>query len=356
MEDLGLVTSALFVDYNRNGLQDLIVATEWGPVRLFENQGGNFVERTGEYGLNEYTGWLQGLSAGDFTGNGYPDLVVTNWGENTYYQDTSADKPLKLFYNDFNQNGRIDIIDSYFDKAMDGYVPRRHLSKYQSIQHVLNNTESNRRFAGSTVGQLLNLESEQLHTKKINTLTHMVFLNDEGKGFNSAPLPVKTQFAPGFYGGVADMDNDGNEDIFMTQNFFTVPEKSIKPDAGRSKWLKGDGNGNFEVVPGHISGVKIYGDPRGAALGDINNNGKVDLIVSQNSSKTRLFFNKTEKSGYSVRLTGPDNNKDGVGSTIRRIYEGGKKGPARFIKTASGYWSQNSMKPMLKCFRIVLNG
>ncbi len=347
MEDLGLVTSALFVDYNQNGLQDLIVATEWGPVRLFENQGGNFVERTDEYGLNEYTGWWQGLAAGDFTGNGYPDLAVTNWGENTYYQDTSADKPLKLFYNDFNQNGRIDIIDSYFDKAMDGYVPRRHLSKYQSIHHVLNNTESNRRFAGSTVEQLLNLESEQLPTKKINTLTHMVFLNDEGNGFNSAPLPVKTQFAPGFYVGVADMDNDGNEDIFMTQNFFTVPEKSIKPDAGRSKWLKGDGNGNFEVVPGHISGVKIYGDQRGAALGDINNNGKVDLIVSQNSSKTRLFFNKTERSGYSVRLTGPDNNKDGIGSTIRLIYEGGKKGPARFIKTASGYWSQNSMTQIM---------
>ncbi|CAN5204252.1 VCBS repeat-containing protein [soil metagenome] len=347
LEEAGLVTAALFVDYNQNGWQDLLLATEWGPVRLFENREGRFVEQTQALGLDRYHGWWQGIATGDFTGNGYPDLVVANMGENTVYQTGMGEKPIKLFYGDFNRNDRLDIIESYYDASTGGYVPRRQLSAFESIRHVLHNSESNRRFAESTVEELLNRDLDRIHSKKINTLRHTVFINQEGKGFEARPLPAKAQLAPGFYVGVADVDNNGHEDIFMSQNFFAVAEEVIRPDAGRGIWLKGNGEGEFTVVPGHLSGVKIYGDQRSAALGDFTGDGRVDLAVSQNGAETRLFVNQSERRGLRVQLQGPAWNSSGVGSSLRLIYEDGSKGPLRNIQAGSGYWSQNSLTHVL---------
>jgi hypothetical protein len=156
-EDLGLVTSALFIDYNRSGEQDLVMTTEWGTVRLFENNGGEFTERTAGLGLEGYTGWWQGIATGDFTGNGYPDLVVTNWGENSPYQIGKSGKPLRMFYGDFNWNGTIDIMDSYYEESVGGYVPRRQASEYESIMDVIYHIATDREFATSSVEEILRI-------------------------------------------------------------------------------------------------------------------------------------------------------------------------------------------------------
>ena len=347
LEDLGLVTSALFVDYNLNGQQDLIVATEWGSIYLFENRNGKLTDRSDELNLSGHLGWWQGLAAGDFTGNGYPDLVVTNMGENTPYKRATKERPLKLYFDDMNRDGHVDIIDAYYDEELGGYVPRRQLAKFLYLRNELINTETNRRFANSTINDLVSQGADQLSSKEINTLKHTVFLNQEGNGFIAKPLPVKAQLAPGFYVGVADMDNNGIEDIFLTQNFFTVADINIRPDAGRGLWLRGDGKGNFEAVPGHESGVMVYGDQRGAALGDFDGDGKVDLAVTQNAAETKLFRNNTDKRGIRIQLQGPPKNISGIGSRMSLIYDDNKKGPARTVQAGSGYLSQNSSTQIL---------
>ncbi|MFO7845434.1 MAG: FG-GAP-like repeat-containing protein [Balneolaceae bacterium] len=349
--DIGLVTDALFIDLNKNGAQDLILATEWGPVRVFENENGRFVDQTEKWGLHEFNGLWQGLSTGDFTGNGYPDLVVTNRGENSPYQLNDSKYPLKLFYRDFNQNQQLDIIDTYYDEATGGYVPRRKYLDFSPLhENMLLNIGSHREFARSTIEDLTRMDPDDIPSKSVNTLQHTVFVNNGGKEFTATPLPDESQLSAGFYAGVADMDNDGNEDIFMSQNFFPVynPESNPRLDAGRGMWLRGDGSGNFEPVPGHISGIEVYGDQRGAALGDFDRDGRVDLAVSQNAAETRLFRNETEKKGIRVTLTdGPQSNTAGVGSSVRLQYGDDRHGPVRYIQAGSGYWSQNSLTQVL---------
>ncbi len=346
LANLGLITDALFADFTGNGHQDLLVSSEWGTLRLFENNSGRFREITAQSGLSGYRGWWKGITIGDFTNNGLPDIVALNIGLNTPYQ-IRGDRPLRMYYDDFNWDGRLNILDSYYDEDAGGWVPRRKLHDFESVSTILRNVSSHREYAASTVEYIFDQSFSEVPYKEINTLQHLVFINT-GEGFEARPLPQKAQFSSAFFGGVADFDNDGNEDLFITQNFFGFPGEQVpRLDAGRGLLLKGDGMGNFEPVPGSKSGIKVYGEQRGAALADINRNGKVDLVVGQNNSKTKLFKNRTREPGLQIYLQGPESNKSALGSSIRLIYTDGSEGARRFISAGSGYSSQNSTMQVL---------
>src|SRR6185503_9213662 len=135
------------------------------------------------------------------------------------------------------------------------------------------------------------------------TLASMVFLN-RGNHFEAVELPWEAQVAPVFSINVADVDGDGHEEVFLAQNFFATRPEVPRLDAGRGLWLRGDGSGKWRPMSGQESGVKIYGEQRGAALADFNEDGRVDLVVTQNGAPTRLYQNVTGKPGLRVRLAG----------------------------------------------------
>jgi enediyne biosynthesis protein E4 len=341
---LGLVNGAVFADFSGNGSQDLLISTEWGTLRLFENNEGIFSENTEDMGLDKWSGWWKGIATGDFTNNGLPDIVALNIGLNSPYQ-IKFDDPLRIYYSDLDGFGTMDIIEAYPD-GNGNYLPRHRLYKFQEQQIVLNHMSSHRDFASATVRQILGERYEQVPFKEINTLEHMVFINN-GDHFEGRALPIELQFSAGFYAGVADFDKDGNEDLFISQNLFAVPPDMPRLDAGRGKILMGDGNGGFELLSGTESGVKVYGEQRGAALGDFNRDGRVDLAVSQNANRLKIFRNMSDRRGLSVTLEGPPSNGNGVGSGVQLLYRNGQKGPLRFILSGSGYWSQNSYTQIL---------
>jgi hypothetical protein len=191
------------------------------------------------------------------------------------------------------------------------------------------------------------------------TLASMVFFNRTNH-FEAVELPYEAQIAPAFAVNVGDFDGDGNEDVFLSQNFFpmasgavamTLPgveDAGYRQDAGRGLWLRGIGGGKLEAVPGQKSGILVYGEQRGAALCDFDGDGRVDLAVSQNGAETKLYQNVLGKPGLRVRLAGPPGNPDGVGATMRLVF-GGRMGAAREIHGGSGYWSQDSVVQVLGC-------
>lgn len=341
LEDLGLVTGAVFFDYDKDGDQDLLVSREWDTLKLFENSGGRFHDATKKAGLDKLKGWWNGVAIGDFNNDGQPDIVATNWGENSIYK-VSGTRPLKLFYDDFDHDRKIEILDSYYDQDLKGYVPRRHLyDLYQPIPTIMQRLSSHADFAQSTVKKIFHTDPSHIPAKEINTLKTMIFLNHSGT-FEAKPLPDVAQFSPAFYAGVLDFNNDGNEDLFLTQNFFELPKIFSRQDAGRGLLLKGDGTGQFKAVPGQQSGIKVYGEQRGAALSDFNKDGKTDIAIGQNNGPAKLYMNRTPNEGISVHLVGPAQNEQAIGSSIRIIYQDGTKGPRREVELGSGYWSQNS--------------
>ena len=145
---------------------------------------------------------------------------------------------------------------------------------------------------------------------------------------------------------VADYDGDGQEDVFLSQNFFAVEPETSRYDAGRGLWLQGDGQGGLRPVPGPESGVLVDGEQRGAAVADFDGDGRVDLVVAQNAATTRLFRNVRGKPGLRVRLQGPPANPNGIGAQMR-IKHGDRFGPLREVHGGSGYWSQDSLVQIL---------
>lgn len=340
-QEIGLVTAAVFTDFDQDGDQDIVLSTEWGSLKVFENQNGKFVEATESVGLENYKGWWNGVATGDFNGDGLPDIIATNIGLNSPYKLKSK-KPLKIYYEDFDRDGTLEVLEAYYNEESESYVPRRQLYDLDnSIPIYTRKIETHREFSASSLSEILNTDLDNIRSREINTLQHMLFLNEGGK-FSATPLPRETQLVNAFNIGIADLNNDGNEDVFLSQNNFSFPPTVPRQDAGRGLWLQGDGNGEFEPLSGNETGIKVYGEQRGAALSDINRDGKIDLAISQNGGETKLYLNQTEKSGATIRLVGPDTNRDAIGSSIRLIYEDGSKGPRREVQAGSGYWSQNS--------------
>ncbi len=342
LKEIGMVTGAIFTDYNGDDWPDLLLSTEWGSLKLFENQNGQFTNVTGQVGLSGYKGWWNGIATGDFNGDGRPDIVATNWGANSRYQLVEG-HPMRMYYSNLDGDGAPDIIQANYNRSIGDYAPIRWLKFYSGFIPMYANVNSYRDYANSSLQEILGSVVESMQYKEINTLESMVFINRNNDKFESRPLPPAAQFTAGFDASVGDYNNDGNEDIFLGQNFFDLPPGDMRLDGGRGLWLRGDGTGQFTAVPGHQSGVKIYGEQRGAALGDFNKDGRVDLVATQNGNRTKLFENQTEKRGLRIRLKGPASNHSAIGASIRVVYEDGRKGPERRIQAGSGYWSQNSM-------------
>jgi hypothetical protein len=346
LKAVGLVNGAVFSDLNGDGQPELILACEWGPVRVFEFKEGKINELTTNLGLAEYTGWWMGVTTGDFDGDGRQDIVAGNWGLNSSYHQPTRERPLALYYSDLDGNGSVDLIEAYVDPQLGKEVERRDMAYLSTGLPLLRTRFKNHAaFSEADFPSVLGEPPARVPHVTANTLATMVFLNRTNR-FMAVPLPDEAQFAPVFGINVADMDGDGNDDIFLAQNFFATRLEEPRLDAGRGLWLRNDGHGHFSAVPGQESGVIIYGEQRGSATGDYDEDGRVDLVVTQNNGATKLFHNERAKPGLRVRLQGPPQNPYGIGAAVWLSF-GSRHGPAREIHGGSGYWSQDSLMPVL---------
>ncbi|RME73616.1 MAG: hypothetical protein D6781_00035 [Verrucomicrobia bacterium] len=345
--EIGLVSASAFGDLDGDGAADLVLACEWGPVRVFLNRGGPFEDATATLGLDGETGWWNGVHLGDFDNDGRLDIVATNWGRNSKYEGSyRPGHPLEIYFGDLNNDGTRDIIEAHFDQEMGCLVPERGFScSSRAMPFVREEMKSFGNFGAASLQAIYGDRLRKTERLEAKTLEHKVFLN-RGDHFEPRPLPVRAQLATALGVCVADFDGDGNEDLFLAENYFAVQVETPRNDAGRGLLLLGDGRGGFTPVPGHESGLLIWGEQRGAAVADIDHDGRPDLAVAQNAAPLRLFRNVSARPGLRIRLEGPPANPSGVGAIIRVKFAGGY-GPARVVTRGAGYWSQDSAVQVL---------
>ena len=341
----GLVSGALFTDLNNDGFAELVLATEWGPLRIFENRKGHFQDKTEEYGMNGFRGWWTAVTAGDFDGDGRMDLAASNWGRNTRYQEY-RDRPLRIYYGPVNSSGTLQIVEAYEDPVSGEFLPIRQMGKLvKGIPDLVLRLKTNAAFGSADIKRILGAEHDAYEFHSAEWLESTVFLNRNHR-FDAILLPMEVQLSPAFGITAADWNGDGDQDLFIAQNFSASQPWTPRNDAGFGALLIGNGKGEFQAMSAEESGIRIFGDMRGAASCDFNQDGKMDLAVAQNGGETKLFQNLSLHDGIRIRLKGPPQNPHGFGASIR-IKEDDQFGPATEIHAGSGYWSQDSPIPVL---------
>jgi len=271
-QPVGMITAAVWVDFDGDGRLDLVTAGEWMPLEFWHNDGKKLVKVS--VGLPPTRGWWWSLATADFNHDGRPDLVAGNMGLNFMYQ-TSAQSPFGVYAGDFTGNQGTDIVLTqeiggkeypFFGRARLGptiFPVALRFPRYSA-------------FATATADELFGTSQlkRALHYQA-DTFASLYLQNNGNGTFTAVPLPNLAQISP-IRGIVArDVDGDGNLDLIVAGNLTEMEPNTTPPDAGNGLWLRGDGRGHFTPVTPFesgflasrgVSGLAVMKTPAGSAV------------------------------------------------------------------------------------------
>ena len=254
----GMITDAIWSDYDGDGQKDLVIVGEWMPITIFKNNHGEFTKLKDDITLNNSNGWWFSIQEGDINNNGRMDYIVGNLGLNYKYK-ANPDRPFKLFSKDFDKNGSLDIVLSYYEN--DTLYPLRGKEcSTQQIPKLKKKFQTYDAFGLSSLNDIYekdSLNSADLFEAK--TFSSSILFNTPS-GFKISPLPKMAQMSAIFGIIYDDFDKDGINDIVVAGNLYNSEIETPRGDAGQGLFLKGDGMGGFIPVRGYNSGLFISGD------------------------------------------------------------------------------------------------
>lgn len=248
LKDIGMVTSALWSDWDNDGWVDLIVVGEWMPVTVFKNVNGRFENQTEALNLSNTRGWWNSILGTDLDQDGYVDYILGNLGTNSRYK-TSVESPLQIHQHDFDANGTQEAIISYVQEGKRYPIhPRDDL--FQQIPSLRRSFSSYKSYAEVTVNELFPAETwVKAKTLTVDTFHSSILRNNQGNSLTLETLPNEAQISP-VYGIVAeDLNADGIPDLMLTGNSFATEVLTGRYDASYGTVLLGHKLSTFSYHP-----------------------------------------------------------------------------------------------------------
>ncbi|MBS1598367.1 MAG: VCBS repeat-containing protein [Bacteroidetes bacterium] len=299
LSNIGMVTSALFTDFDNDSWIDLIVTGEFMPIRFFKNEHGKFREVTSETGLEHINGWWNSIVAGDFDKDGDIDYIVGNLGLNGPYK-ASAKDPVCIYANDYDKNGRLDPVMCHYIDGKEYTVHSR---------NDMNKQINAMRARFTTYEQYASLPFDKTFTKAEIAAAYVVkcerfessYIENKGGGkFVVHALPLEAQFSPIFGMLANDFNGDGNPDVLCVGNSFSTEVQTGRYDAQGSLLLIGNGKGDFTV---DRKTLNVSGDNKSVVQLSAAKGNDI-LIIGANSDSLKTF--RVTKTGRTILLSPSD--------------------------------------------------
>ena len=283
LDSVGMATGAAWVDYDGDGKLDLIVVGEWMPVRVFHQEDDKLVDRTERAGFRGSEGWWTSVTVGDLNGDGRPDLVLGNFGNNSFVR-ASRTEPARLYVGDFFDSGRLmQILTSYRHGVSYPLAGRDEL--IQAAPGLRARYPTYASFGASRIQNIVPGKAlKKARVLEARGFASEIALNRGDGTFELRPLPVEAQFAPVNASLIADFDGDGKTDLVLAGNFWGAVPIEGGYDASYGLFLRGDGRGTFTAVDMEQSGLAIDGQVRKLALLTDAKRRRVIVVAKNNDS------------------------------------------------------------------------
>ena len=339
--------SAAWIDYDNDGLLDLFVTNylEWSPENsrvcgllgkrlscppslykgesniLYHNNGdGTFTDVSAASGIAECIGKGMGVAIADYDGDGWTDIFVANDNERNF-----------LFKNRRGQGFDEVGVESFVAYTDDG-VPVSSM--------------------GVDFRDWSNSGRPGLFVTALGGETFPLFRNEDRKIFTMATYESGIGFASfkmsGWGAGIYDFDNDGYKDLFsanshVSENADVNPQQQYRQPNNVFQNLR---NATFQDVSAEAGpAVRLRAAHRGAAFGDLDNDGKVDVVISAIGSPAELLYNTSTGGNHwiAIETVGTKSNRDGIGTRIKLT---GESGLVQYneVTTAGSYASSSDKR------------
>jgi enediyne biosynthesis protein E4 len=252
LQNSGMVTDAVWTDFNGDQIIDLILIGEWMSPQFFINKNGTFTNVTEKYIPENIKGLWRTVHPSDVNKDGKMDYLVGNWGLNSKFH-ASQKFPLKMYVGDFDGNGRIETLIALEKKgkyysvnskdeidSLMGDITRKQFPDYSD-------------FAGKTMEQVFGKEAlTKASLLEVTTLASG-YLRNDGETFSFVPLDDEFQISPINRFLTDDFNGDGKEDILIAPNFHGVTPYHGRFVSNTGTILSGDGS----ILDGLETGINF---------------------------------------------------------------------------------------------------
>ena len=299
LNNIGMVTAALWTDFNNDTWPDLMLVGEGIPISFFENKKGSFT--TPPIEVERSLGFWNSIVAADFDGDGDLDYVIGNLGRNSLIKATK-EEPVEIYAKDVDGNGSLDPV--MFHYVMGKKVPFH--TRDEMIEQVANwrgYFPLYQQYSAVTYDDFSaqGIFKDAYHLQ-YNNLSTSYLENKEGT-FVLKDMPVEAQFAPAHGMLASDFDRDGIPDVLMAGNSYTANLHIGWIDASVGKLFKGKGDGTFTAVSHEKSGILADGDVK--SMVELLTDGKLNILVSRTNDSLKVYQHQ-ENASFTIPLQPQD--------------------------------------------------
>ncbi|MGN6166540.1 MAG: VCBS repeat-containing protein, partial [Flavisolibacter sp.] len=282
----GMVTQAVWFDIDKDGDKDLIISCEWGGITAFINNKGSFVKKV----LTDKRGWWNFVLPVDIDNDGDVDLIAGNLGLNSRLK-ASHEKPVKLYYNDFDNNGKKEQVLTYYVEGKE--LPFANKDELQKqIPVIKKKFFYAADFAKASIDEIFSSEKLQnAQALEADYFNNALLINDGKMNFVTKSLPWQAQLSSYRNGIIFDANNDNLPDVLLFGNYYENNIQMGRYDADCGTILINKGKGDFNCED--INGLQIKGQVRHAEK--INLDGREAYLLARNNDSVIIISNRKQR-------------------------------------------------------------